>query len=65
VPDEARQPSVFIIEMVPIHTKLIALGDGRKDCFFDAFLPMQEGILFFRNSGIFLLVQSNSIFKKS
>jgi hypothetical protein len=47
VPDEARQPSIFIIEMVPIHTKLIALGDGRKDYFFnDAFLPVQKGFLF-------------------
>ncbi len=36
------------IEMVPIHTKLTALRDGRKDSFNDdAFLPAQRGYLFY------------------
>lgn len=45
MPDEARQPSIFI-EMVPIHTKLSALGDGRKVLVYDAFLPERKGFYF-------------------
>ncbi len=46
MPDEARQPSMFI-EMVPIHTKLLALADERK--VFPSCLSahMQKGIFIF------------------
>jgi hypothetical protein len=37
VPDEARQPSIFI-EMVPIHTKLLKLWQMRERFFHHAFL---------------------------
>ncbi len=46
MPDEARQPSMNI-EMVPIHTRRFALGDGRKVIFYHAFLPVQIGIFVF------------------
>jgi len=46
VPDEARQPSIFIIEMVPIHTKLLLWKMGERIIIYDAFLPAQKGFLF-------------------
>ncbi len=30
MPDEARQPSIFIIEMVPIHTKRLLWEMGER-----------------------------------
>jgi hypothetical protein len=46
VPDEARQPSIFIIEMVPIHTKRMLWEMGERIVFNDAFLPVQKGFYF-------------------
>jgi hypothetical protein len=46
VPDEARQPSIIIIEMVPIHTKRLLWEMGERIIFNDAFLPMQKGFYF-------------------
>jgi hypothetical protein len=46
VPDDARQPSIFIIEMVPIHTKRLLWEMGERIIFNDAFLPVQKGFLF-------------------
>ena len=46
VPDEARQPSIFIIEMVPIHTKRLLWKMGERIIIYDAFLPAQKGFLF-------------------
>lgn len=46
MPYEARQPSVFA-EMVPIHAKLFALKDGRKDNLLCLSVPMQKGILLY------------------
>jgi hypothetical protein len=46
VPDEARQPSIFI-EMVPIHTKRLLWEMGERFIFDNAFLPAQKGIFIF------------------
>jgi len=46
VPDEARQPSIFIIEMVPIHTKRLLWEMGERIIIYDAFLPAQKGFYF-------------------
>lgn len=47
MPDDARQPSIVIIEMVPIHTKRLLWEMGERIIFNDAFLPMQKGFLFY------------------
>ncbi len=47
MPDEARQPSIVFIEMVPIHTKRLLWEMGERIIFNDAFLPMQKGFLFY------------------
>jgi hypothetical protein len=60
VPDEARQPSIFIIEMVPIHTKRLLWEMGERIIFNDAFLPVQKGFLFYEDR-IFSLKKSNPI----
>ena len=46
MPDEARQPSIFI-EMVPIHTKRLLWKMGERIIIYDAFLPVQKGFLFY------------------
>lgn len=48
MPDEARQPSIFIIEMVPIHTKRMLWEMGERIIFNDAFLPVQKGFILFK-----------------
>ncbi len=59
MPDEARQPSMFI-EMVPIHTKLLALADERK--VFPSCLSahMQKGIFIFTEKSPVLKPWNNS-----
>jgi hypothetical protein len=47
VPDEARQPSILFIEMVPIHTKRLLWEMGERVIFDNAFLPVQKGIFIF------------------
>ena len=58
MPDEARQPSIFIIEMVPIHTKRLLWEMGERIIFNDAFLPAQKGFYFVKTESFCLKSQN-------
>lgn len=46
MPDEARQPSIFIIEMVPIHTKRLLWEMGERIVLMMPFCLRREAFYF-------------------
>lgn len=48
MPDEARQPSIFIIEMVPIHTKRLLWEMGERIVLMMPFCLCREAFLFLK-----------------